>query len=55
MASCYKLDLMTGEYTFDQHLFNARFYSGPLYTGQGILFTGFLIVLLHRFVSIYHK
>ena len=29
MASCYKLDLMTGEYTFDQHLFNARFYSGP--------------------------
>ena len=27
MASCYKLDLMSDEYTFDQHLFNARFYS----------------------------
>ena len=43
LGSCYKLDLMTGEYTFDQYLFDARFYSGPLYTGGGILFTGFLL------------
>ena len=51
MASCYKFDLITGEYTFDRYMFDARFYSGPLYTGNGILFTG--DQMLHPFFPKY--
>ena len=35
MSSCYKLDVMTGEYTLDRTLFHPRVYSGP-----GLFFTG---------------
>ena len=40
MSSCYKLDLMTGEYTLDQTLFYPRVYSGSLYFEGEIAFTG---------------
>ena len=42
MSSCYKLDLMTGEYTLDRTLFHPRVYSG-----SGLALTGLQMLNFH--------
>ena len=46
MSSCYKLDVMTGEYTLDRTLFHPRVYSGPLLAFAGLQMFDFQFILI---------
>ena len=39
-GACYKLDLATNEFTLDEPLIYPRIYSGAIFIGEGIFFSG---------------